>query len=182
MKRSQVLCAVILCVSLVMLIGCGFVGKNASQQPQVSPGEDIDPFDYGDEFTGYRSAGRTTLQSPRTGGVQEEQKPSSMPDTGTSETSNGRAEPGTQVESLTSEVYGYRIQIGIDESKDDMEELAEYARSRIDLSVYLEFEAPFYRVRVGDFKIRAEAEKYVKILKNKGFKDSLWVFSKIFIQ
>jgi len=182
MKRPQAICAAILSISLVMSVGCGFVGKNTSQQIQVSPGEDIDPFDYGDEFTGYRSAGSTTSQSLRAGVIQDNQKPASVPDTGTSVTSDGRAEPDAQVESLASEVYGYRIQIGIDESKDAMEELAEYARSRIDQGVYLEFEAPFYRVRVGDFKTRAEAEKYVKILNNKGFNDSLWVFSKIIIQ
>ncbi|MFC1528833.1 SPOR domain-containing protein [Candidatus Latescibacterota bacterium] len=47
------------------------------------------------------------------------------------------------------------------------------------MNVYLEFETPFYRLQVGDFTTKADAEKHVKILKDKGFKESLWVITKI---
>jgi len=60
--------------------------------------------------------------------------------------------------------------------------MADYARSKVDLKVYVVYEVPFYRVRLGDFQTRTEAEKHVKILKEMGFKESLWIPSKINIQ
>jgi len=95
---------------------------------------------------------------------------------GNVEVDSGAGRAGGGIE---AKVYGYRIQIGIDEDKDRMEKLAERARMETDLRVYLEYEAPFYRVRVGDFRTRDEAERYIRILKSKGFKDSLWVMSEI---
>jgi cell division septation protein DedD len=74
---------------------------------------------------------------------------------------------------------GYRVQIGIDDNKERMENLVQYARSRVDYPVYLEFEPPFYRVRVGDFRTREEAEQCVRRLKSDGFENALWVMSAI---
>jgi hypothetical protein len=34
-----------------------------------------------------------------------------------------------------------------------------------DLPIYLSYEQPYYRLRVGDFRNRVEAEKYLRILK-----------------
>jgi len=44
--------------------------------------------------------------------------------------------------------------------------------------VYVEFEPPFYRVRVGDFQTRKEAESFVKVLQDLGFRGSFWVMKR----
>ena len=36
-----------------------------------------------------------------------------------------------------------------------------------ELPVYLTYEQPYYRLRVGDFRNRVEAEKYVRLIKPK---------------
>ena len=77
----------------------------------------------------------------------------------------------------TSNIYGYRIQIGLfeDINKSDADRMADYARSRVDVNVYIEFEAPFYRVQIGDFTKKNDAEYYLKILKRNNFKDVLLI-------
>jgi hypothetical protein len=61
---------------------------------------------------------------------------------------------------------GYRIQI-IKASGNDALTITEEARDEftdkyIDIPVYLTFDEPYYRVRVGDFRTRLEAEKFLK--------------------
>jgi cell division protein FtsN len=65
------------------------------------------------------------------------------------------------------------------EEQKSAETRAEEARVKVGMNVYVEFEPPFYRVRVGDFKTRKEAEQYVKILQNYGFRGAFWVMKQI---
>ncbi len=158
----------------LLLSNCG--GGGVDRRP-VSTGEDgshIDPFAVSDEFvveTGGAMAGddaagsgRSSAPAPREDAVRPD------PVAG---------EERRNAPAASDKPYGYRVQIGIDENKDVMESLAERARSRLDLPVYLEFEAPFYRVRVGDFTTKADAERHVRILEERGFENSRWVFSRI---
>jgi hypothetical protein len=73
----------------------------------------------------------------------------------------------------------YRVQIGIFDSRADADNLAESARSKTDYPVYVEYITPFYRVRVGDFIRKSDAEECVIFLRQKGFSDSRYVFSNI---
>ncbi len=66
---------------------------------------------------------------------------------------------------------GYRIQI-IKASGNDALTITEEARDKftdkyIDTPVYLTFDEPYYRVRVGDFRTRLEAEKFLKKISRK---------------
>ncbi len=61
---------------------------------------------------------------------------------------------------------GYRIQI-IKASGNDALTLTEEAKDKFmnrytNTPVYLTFDEPYYRVRVGDFRTRLEAEKFLK--------------------
>ncbi len=61
---------------------------------------------------------------------------------------------------------GYRIQIlkaSGNEAIDVIEESKmEFSEKYIDIPVYLTFDEPDYRVRVGDFRTRLEAEEFLK--------------------
>lgn len=153
--------------------GCGIPLVKTETPPVESTGDMFDPFRYGDEFvmSGASSTeiGRETVHS--------------LPD----EPSEQNAGDGVESPSRTSDRRsatastgnGYRVQIGIDANKERMEQLVQYARSRVDYPIYLEFEPPFYRVRVGDFRTREEAEQCVRLLKSEGFDNALWVMSAI---
>jgi cell division septation protein DedD len=53
---------------------------------------------------------------------------------------------------------GWRVQIAALSSLATAEQVAEEARSRFQEPVYVEYEPPLYKVRVGDFLVREEAE------------------------
>ena len=74
---------------------------------------------------------------------------------------------------------GYRIQIGVFDNREDAQETADNAASQLGLPVYVEYKAPFFRVTLGDFKAREEAEKLIADVKNGGFGDARWVPSNI---
>lgn len=66
---------------------------------------------------------------------------------------------------------GYRIQI-LKASGNDALTLTEGAKAKFmkkytDAPVYLTFDEPYYRVRVGDFRTRLEAEKFLKKISRK---------------
>lgn len=72
-----------------------------------------------------------------------------------------------------------RVQIGIFDIRADADKLAESARSKTDYPVYVEYITPFYRVRIGDFVRKSDAEECVVFLKQKGFSDSRYVYTNI---
>ena len=66
---------------------------------------------------------------------------------------------------------GYRIQI-LKASGNDALALTEEAKAKFmkkyaGATVYLTFDEPYYRVRVGDFRTRLEAEKFLKRINRK---------------
>jgi hypothetical protein len=78
-------------------------------------------------------------------------------------------------------VFGYRVQIlALDASKPGSKEKAEkYAKQaenalRGEYKVYVEYIPPYYKVRVGDFLSRAEAEKMKMKLRAIGYFDA-WI-------
>jgi len=68
-------------------------------------------------------------------------------------------------------IRGYRIQIlkaSGNEAVDIIEQSkADFTEKYSDIPVYLTFEEPDYRVRVGDFRTRLEAEKFLKMISRK---------------
>ena len=164
-------------------IGCGIGGVSRNQHRGMI--EEIDPFTYGDEFdlqgSGKSGQGEApvdvqakedvsdTSQGSKSAPVQIERvKPAETPKV----TEPSGAEPHT-------EGVIYRVQIGVFEEQKSAETQAEEARAKVNMNVYVEFEPPFYRVRVGDIKTRKEAEQYVKVLQSYGFRGAFWVMKRV---
>lgn len=72
---------------------------------------------------------------------------------------------------------GYRIQIFMKSGNQALslaeEEKLVFSAKYEDVNAYLMFTAPYYRVRVGDFRTRLEAEKFLKLI-NKNYPNA-WV-------
>jgi len=162
------LTVIVLLLASLAVHGCGVGGSRLTNGRAGSIGEDIDPFAFGDEFA------RETDSIEYSPTAEPINKPPSET------AAHQSAEPIRP--SAGANVYGYRVQIGLFEDREQMERTAEQARSVQDLPVYVEYEAPFYRVRIGDFTTRESAEDYVRFMKEKGFVDALWVMSKIQLQ
>lgn len=174
MKKSFDFPAVLLFSAIFLgVAGCGAGNVQVMERPRVAI-EEIDPFAYGDEFA-YRAGnvpaavqGSESPGSKVTEGERETKIAPAAPDT--VKTESVPAGSGSAVDRMV-----YRIQVGIYEERGSADRRADEVRAKLDHPVYVEFEPPFYRVRVGDFTTRKEAEEYVKILQNFGFRGSFWV-------
>lgn len=73
------------------------------------------------------------------------------------------------VYAANSTMPGYRVQIFMEIGNDAIDH-AEAVKGAFtaafpELPIYLTYEQPYYRLRVGDFRNRVEAEKYVRLIK-----------------
>ena len=75
------------------------------------------------------------------------------------------------VYSVSNTMNGFRIQIFMEIGNDAVAhaESMKYSFTRAfpEIPVYLSYEQPYYRLRVGDFRNRIEAEKYLRLIKPK---------------
>jgi cell division septation protein DedD len=69
---------------------------------------------------------------------------------------------------------GYRVQIFASSTNEGAENIASEARFKFTEKVYVEYEAPYYKVRVGDYKNRADVEILREKSKNLGYPDA-WI-------
>lgn len=160
---------------LILVSGCGAGGKMTSSKTPGRSGmiEDIDPFTLGDEFN-------ITEQSPLRSSTYRQSDSQNI----TAQSANertGSPNPGISRHQLASSAEsdtntsGYRVQIDLFSDESDAHKYADRVRSKIDMNVYVLYEAPFFRVRTGHFSTKSEAEHYVKYLKDKGFRKSMWI-------
>jgi cell division septation protein DedD len=69
-----------------------------------------------------------------------------------------QAEEGWTTPSQERSTYGYRVQIFASSERRRAEEIAASARTRFPDAVYVEYDAPLYKVRIGDCVTRHEAD------------------------
>ena len=78
-------------------------------------------------------------------------------------------------------ILGYRVQIC---ATPDEQEARSYLHEALlkfpDQGVYLTFDSPYYKVRVGDCKSRFEAEELQKLVQKDGFPDAWVVRTKVY--
>ncbi len=79
-------------------------------------------------------------------------------------------------------IQGFRVQIFASPDRQMALEIKQRAESLLEENLYLEFEAPYYKVRVGDCLSSAEAETLVKKIRKKGYSDAFRVRTTIKLQ
>jgi len=180
MKKSFVFPIVLLFCAISGLSGCGAGGVSRSESGHAAVG--VDPFAYGDEFA-LQSAAMKRAPASKTetgvvpvGRIEVSESLSASAATAAGDSAGFPASGETKAPSSGTV---YRVQIGIYEERKSADQRAEEARAKVELPVYVEFEPPFYRVRVGDFKTREETEQQVKALQNLGFRGSFWVMKNL---
>lgn len=74
-----------------------------------------------------------------------------------------------EVYAANSTMSGFRVQIFMEIGNEAVDHAnvvkKEFEELYPELPIYLSYEQPYYRLRVGDFRNRVEAEKYLRILK-----------------
>ena len=87
----------------------------------------------------------------------------------------GENNQNPSVEEEIINVPGFRIQIGSMTNQEDASEIEREAMLQFeDANVYLEFETPYYKIRVGDFEHRHDAEALQKKAVGLGYGDA-WI-------
>jgi hypothetical protein len=99
---------------------------------------------------------------------------------GTHEITEGKGTVRSEEDSLVVEseiAQGFRIQIFATPNIDEANAMKmAAAQSVIEDSIYVVFDPPLYKVRLGDFQTRVEANQKLATLVDKGFPDA-WVVS-----
>ncbi|MBD3287106.1 hypothetical protein GF359_10615 [candidate division WOR-3 bacterium] len=80
----------------------------------------------------------------------------------------------TEVTTSGNTVAGYRVQIFASSTNDGANKVASEARFKFTESVYVEYEAPYYKVRVGDYINKSDAEILKDKARNLGYSDA-WI-------
>ena len=71
-------------------------------------------------------------------------------------------------------VKGYRVQIVISQNEDELKNLQNEIEKSIDEKIYIIFELPNYKLRVGNFLNRKEAENFQNTIVRLGYRTA-WV-------
>lgn len=147
-------------IVLLLVFGCGG-GKRTVQSPDLSEGttprglellqEDFDPMQL--------------VEPPLPIRPRQEEEP--LP-------ASGLDLPDSAGQDIPKEVIGYRIQIFQTEDATDARNFQKDALLRLDADVYLTYDNPYYKVRVGNFETRFEAEEYLATLESRGYRTA-WI-------
>lgn len=73
------------------------------------------------------------------------------------------------------EIYTYAIQIGAFSQKNNFDNFYTQAKMSLGEDVYYEQTNTLYKVRVGNFPNRAEAIKFIELIRSKGYNDAFIV-------
>ncbi len=92
------------------------------------------------------------------------------------------AVPDTSQRERPQYVQGFRVQIFASPDRQAAIEARQRAETVFGENVYLEFEAPYYKVRVGDCLSSVEAEKLLRKVRKKGYPDAFRVRTTIRLQ
>ena len=71
-------------------------------------------------------------------------------------------------------VKGYRVQIVISQNEEELKNLQNEIEKSIDEKIYIIFELPNYKLRVGNFLNRKEAENFQNTIVRRGYRTA-WV-------
>ena len=71
-------------------------------------------------------------------------------------------------------VKGYRVQVAISENQEDLIEVKKSLEEVVKEKIYIQFELPNYKLRVGNFSSRKKAELYRNKIVRLGYR-SAWV-------
>lgn len=80
-------------------------------------------------------------------------------------------------------VYGYRVQVFATIYKDKAEKIRNEVQEKVTYPVYIEEIPPFYKIRIGDFQKREDAEQFLStVQKSLGYADAFVAEAVVFIK
>ena len=162
----------LVCVALILL-SCSACKGPAQSAPEEAPGAVTGPTDPRNVDPLELPSDREVVPQiqPRGGAISGRDMliPS---DTTTIDTTTGISGPVVVTDTLNSQVY--RVQLHTGKLFGDARREVQIAEEIFDLPVYMDYEVPYFKVRVGSFADRSEAEAYQLRAKAAGYANA-WV-------
>ncbi|MDQ7063811.1 MAG: SPOR domain-containing protein [candidate division KSB1 bacterium] len=84
-----------------------------------------------------------------------------------------------QADTTEQQLLGYRVQILQTEDAEEARKVQKEAILDLDAEVYLIYDNPYYKLRVGDFRTRYEAEQFLEKVIRRGYSAAWIVRTKI---
>ncbi len=86
----------------------------------------------------------------------------------------------SSIDTTKQELDGYRLQVFATRYSQSADSLKTILESQTDKKIYIVFDAPVYKVRIGNFVSRNEAEIFQNEIKKRGYTSAWIVRSKVF--
>ena len=171
--RSRKLCLI---AAFLVLAGCGsgMIETGGAVSGRNGMNEEIDPFDLGDEFAIAQQA-QASGETSTSGTVPDGNSPASSAIPPATGRTGGDTVQTLRLPVPDDDIMGFRVQIDMFSSESEAQQCARKAELKFAERVYIVYQPPFFRVRIGDFETKEEADNYVKKLKNAGYKKSRWI-------
>ena len=157
----------------LILAGCSSGLPYPRVQRTSSPADQIDPFEYGDEFSL-----EATTDEDRAPSWESNASPTDndQPSDEDMPRDLQQTEETDRPLTVNSESSLYQIQLGgVFDNKEEADRYAQRARQRLERPITVEYRAPFYRVIAGSFSEQRDADAYIRYLQEHGFQDSRWI-------
>lgn len=143
-----------------LIVGCAATKKGSQGEPPTGNtsrmDESFDPLSLNDEDLDF-TAGKSTAPEKINSGEQDEPQ-----------------NPAAVENKLTK---GFRIQIlstkDVEKATTEKQMAADRLRD-LDVKLYLEFDSPYYKIRVGNYLTREEAEHSREVIRSLGYGDA-WI-------
>ncbi len=84
-----------------------------------------------------------------------------------------------KADTTEQQLFGYRVQILQTEDAEEARKVQKEAILDLDAEVYLIYDNPYYKIRVGDFRTRYEAEQFLEKVLRQGYSAAWIVRTKI---
>jgi len=68
----------------------------------------------------------------------------------------------------------YRVQVFATKFPQEAYQIADSLKEKFKKNIYVEYESPYYKVRLGDFEKEDDAQKFLRVVRSKGYFES-WV-------
>lgn len=160
-------------IALMGVIGCGSASVTREQSAGETSRPPVDDRGF-DPLELSRDREIVPAKYPRSGVIAGKQVivPAGQVDFATDPTGVGVVGPRLQIDSLNSQVY--RVQIFTGRVYGEARQAAKIAEEIFDQPVYVDYQVPNYKVRVGNFVDRDGAESYQQRARTAGYSNA-WV-------
>jgi hypothetical protein len=158
-------------ISLALIAGCLGQKKAGEEQPPVQEKPEIDNRGYDPlELPADRQV--IPREDPRGGVIQGKGALVSTVEQPPDTSAEGAVEIPVDIDTLANQTY--RVQLFTSKVYGEARQAETVAKEIFDRPVYLDYEVPYYKLRVGDFATREAAEDYQQKAKSAGYANA-WV-------